>query len=162
MPGGFYDLLFEVSNENRYEIIVSLRKKAKRITDITREMDLTTPEARRHVSRLVEVGLIQRDIEGYYHLTPYGEIVLIQLKEFDFMSRHRNYLLSHVLTNIPPGFLKRRLQVTIDQGAYSIDLFNDWLKPGEEIWLLIPDDEDAVIRYRIDDEPAQFMVFYAW
>ena len=142
MSGGFHDLLFEVSNENRYEILVSLRKKAKRITDISREMDLTTPEARRHVSRLSEVGLIQRDVEGFYHLTPYGEIVLISLKEFDFMTRHRGYLISHILTKIPTGFLKRigelgessETENAMDFLLHSENLFKE---SKEYVWLLV-------------------------
>lgn len=142
MLGGFHDLLFEVSNENRYEILVSLRENGKRITDITREMDLTTPEARRHVSRLGEVGLIQRDVEGFYHLTPYGEIVLIQLREFDFMARHRDYLVSHVLTKIPTGFLKqigelgesRETENVMDFLLQTENLFKE---SKEYVWLLV-------------------------
>jgi len=105
--GGFHDFLFEVSNEIRYEILVSLSEKAKRITDITREMDLKTPEARRHVSRLSKVGLIRRNVEGFYHITPYGEGMLILLREFDFMTRHRDYFQSHTLTKLPTAFLKQ-------------------------------------------------------
>ena len=104
---GFHDFLFEVSNEKRYEILIALREKAKRITDIAREMELKTPEARRHVSRMSEVGLIQRNVEGFYSITPYGEGMLILLKEFDFMTRHRDYFQTHKLTTIPTRLLKQ-------------------------------------------------------
>ena len=68
----FHDLLFEVSNEYRHRILLLLQKKAMRITDMTKELNLTYPEIRRHISRLLKTGLIQRDVEGYYSLTPYG------------------------------------------------------------------------------------------
>jgi len=43
------------------------------------------------------------------------------------------------------GFLKRRIRVRLDCFGVSIDLFNDFVKPGEEIWFLIPKDEDATV-----------------
>jgi predicted transcriptional regulator len=138
----FHDLLFELSNENRYEILVFLRKKAMRISDITREVMLKTPEARRHISRLVEIGLIQRDIEGYYHLTHYGETVLISLNEFIFLSNHKDYLTSHNLNGIPTRFLKRiseidvskKVESVIDFLRFSESLFRE---SNEYVWLLV-------------------------
>ena len=44
MSQEFFDLLFEVSNENRYEILTTLQTKAMRTTDITNEMDITRPD----------------------------------------------------------------------------------------------------------------------
>jgi predicted transcriptional regulator len=81
-PEGFYDLLFEISNEDRHGILLLIQGKALRITDIAKEMGLNNPETRRHVSRLQEVGLIQRDVGGYYNLTPYGEASMLLVKEF--------------------------------------------------------------------------------
>jgi len=140
--GEFHDFLFEVSNEIRYGILVSIRDKAKRITDLTREMDLKTPEARRHVSRLSEVGLIQRNVEGFYHITPYGEGMLVLLGEFSFMTRHRDYFQSHTLTTIPTAFLKQ-----IGELGESIEVVNamdfirhtdNLLKESKEyVWLLV-------------------------
>jgi predicted transcriptional regulator len=140
--GGFHDFLFEMSNEIRYEILLSLREKAKRITDITREMDLKTPETRRHISRLREVGLIQRNVEGFYHITTYGEGMLILLKELDFMTRHKDYFQSHTLTNIPTIFLKqiselgesRRIKNPMDFLRHTENLLKE---SNEYVWLLV-------------------------
>jgi predicted transcriptional regulator len=142
MSGGFHDLLFEISNENRYEILVSLRQKAKRITEINREINLTTPEARRHISRLSEVGLIQRDVEGYYHLTPYGNGILILLKEFEFMTKHRDYLQSHTIEKIPTRFIKeigelnesKETENGLDFLLQTEKLFKE---SNEYVWLLV-------------------------
>ncbi|MDH5199468.1 MAG: winged helix-turn-helix domain-containing protein, partial [Candidatus Bathyarchaeota archaeon] len=59
----FHNLLFEVSNEYRHGILLLIQNKAMRITDITKELNLTYPEIRRHISRLQDTGLIQRDVE---------------------------------------------------------------------------------------------------
>ena len=103
----FYNLLFEISNEYRHGILLLLQKKALRLTDITKEMDLNNPEIRRHISRLRDVGLIQRDVEGFFHLTPFGELVLKQLKELEFTSQHREYFKFHSLANLPSNFISQ-------------------------------------------------------
>jgi predicted transcriptional regulator len=104
---GFYDLLFEVSNEYRYSILVLLREKPLRITDIAKQQHLTTQEISRHVSRLGEVGLTYKDINGFYHLSPYGEFVHLLLEEFQFVSKHREYFVNHSVTQLQPEFAKR-------------------------------------------------------
>jgi predicted transcriptional regulator len=104
---GFHDLLFEISNENRHGILILLQKKAMRITDIAKEIDLNNPEIRRHISRLRDVDLIQRNVEGFYHLTHFGELTLRQLRGLEFTSRHRKYLKSHSLRDLPSDFIRR-------------------------------------------------------
>jgi predicted transcriptional regulator len=140
--GGFHDLLFEMSNENRYGVLLILQKEAKRITDLTREMKLTTTEVRRHVSRLAEVDLIQRDIEGYYHLTSYGETSLLLFQEFIFLSSNSEYFKTHTLSNIPTGFVKQIgelgasmiLNDAMDFLRHTENLFKE---SKEYVWLLV-------------------------
>ena len=82
----FYNLLFEVSNEDRDRILFLLDQEKKRVSDLTRELNLTYPEIRRHISRLQKIGLIRRDPDGFYNLSPYGETCLTLFKEFEFIS----------------------------------------------------------------------------
>jgi len=140
--GEFHDLLFEMSNENRYGVLLILQKEAKRITELTREMKLTTTEVRRHVSRLAKVGLIQRDVGGYYHLTPYGETSLLLLQEYIFLSSNSEYFKTHTLSNIPTEFLKQigELDASIHLNdamgflRYTENLFKD---SKEYVWLIV-------------------------
>lgn len=139
---GFHDLLFEVSNESRYEILVLLREKAMRITDISGELDLTSPETRRHVSRLGEVDLIQRDVEGFYHLTPYGEMALLLFQEFIFLSDNREYFKTHSTSKVPTGFVKKIGELSssvilgnaMDFLRYMENLFKE---SKEYVWMLV-------------------------
>lgn len=139
---GFHDLLFEVSNESRYEILVLLSEKPMRNTGISRELDLTSPETRRQVSRLGEVGLIQRDLEGFYHLTPYGEMSLILFQEIQFITGNRDYFQTHTTKKVPVKFVKRigelsestSLGNTIDFIRYMESLFKE---SNEYVWLLV-------------------------
>ena len=140
--GGFHDLLFEMSNEYRYRILLILRDQAKRITKLTRDMELTLTEVRRHVARLSQVGLIQKDTEGYYSLTEIGKIVLIEIQEFDFLSRHKAYLNSHKIQGFPTEFIKRFGD--LNEG-YHVGNVLDFIRQTESIiteaqeyvWLLV-------------------------
>jgi parallel beta-helix repeat protein len=139
---GFYDLLFELSNEHRHLILLLLKKKAMRITDIAKEMELNNPEIRRHISRLRDIGLIQRDVEGYYHLTPYGETSLILFQEFEFLSSNSEYFMNHSLSGIPTRFVKQIGELHDSNSlATAMDFFRhteNLLKDSEKyVWFLV-------------------------
>ncbi|MCK5671556.1 winged helix-turn-helix transcriptional regulator, partial [Candidatus Bathyarchaeota archaeon] len=52
----FYDLMFEVSNEERVRILRVIEKKRTSFSGIARELDITTQEVSRHFNRLMEAG----------------------------------------------------------------------------------------------------------
>lgn len=97
-------LLFELSNEDRLKILRKLEKKSMNVTGLSRELNLTTQEASRHISRLVGTGLTQKDTEGYHHITHYGNLILEQLEGLAFLTQHREYFSAHSLVNLPPDF----------------------------------------------------------
>jgi len=143
----FYDLFFELSNEHRHGILLLLQEKAMRITDISNEMGLNNPEIRRHISRLRDVRLIQRDVDGFYHLTPFGEVVLRQLRELEFTSRHREYLTSHSLANLPLDFIRR--MGDLGESTLTADIM-DFLYKIEAV---IRESEDYV-WFNVDQYPV--------
>jgi predicted transcriptional regulator len=138
----FYDLLFEVSNEYRHGILILLEGRAMRITDIAKETGLNNPEIRRHISRLRDVGLIQRDVEGLYHLTPYGETSLLLFREFEFLSSNSEYFKTHSLSGIPTSSVK---QIGELRGSTSLENAMDFFRHAENlfkesrdsVWLLV-------------------------
>jgi len=138
----FHDLLFEVSNEYRHWILLLLQKKAMRITDMTKELNLTYPEIRRHISRLLDTGLIQRDVEGHYSLTPYGETSLLLFQELKFLSSNSEYFKTHSLSGIPTRFVKQIGELgEIINLANAMDFFrrteNLFKESREYVWLLV-------------------------
>jgi len=140
--GGFHDLLFEMSNEYRYGILLILRDQAKRLTELTRDVGLTLTEVRRHVARLSQVGLIQKDTEGHYHLTEIGKIVLIEIQEFDFVARNKEYLNSHTLQGLPTEFIKRLGDLCEGRHVGSVVEFirqtdSTITEAQEYVWLLV-------------------------
>jgi beta-lactam-binding protein with PASTA domain len=59
------------------------------------------------------------------------------------------------------GFLKRHIRVRLNSFGISADLFDNFMKPGEEIWLLIPRKNDATVFLYEDGELIKTLVYDA-
>ncbi len=59
---------------------------------------------------------------------------------------------------IENGFFKRHIRVCLTGLEFSNDLLDEFVKPGEEIWLLIPGDNNAIIEVFEDDELVESRV----
>jgi beta-lactam-binding protein with PASTA domain len=59
------------------------------------------------------------------------------------------------------GFLKRHVRVRLNSFGVSIDLFDNFMKPGEEIWLLIPRKNEATVFLYEDGELLKTLVYDA-
>ena len=113
-----------------------------RITDIAREQGLHHPEIRRHISRLRDIGLIIRDFDGYYHLTPYGETSIFFFKDLEFLSENSEYFETHSLQGIPVRFVRH---IGGLEGCHfvhnAIDFFrsieNLFREANEYVWILV-------------------------
>ncbi len=101
------DLLFEISSEDRLRILVQLEKEELTITNLARKLSMSTQETSRHIPWLLEVGLTHKGADGLHSLTPYGELTLKQIEGLEFMSRHKGYFKTHILTSLPPKFVNR-------------------------------------------------------
>jgi predicted transcriptional regulator len=141
-PEGFYDLLFEFSNEDRHRILLQLNVEATNLTNLARTLGLSFPETSRHVLRLSDMGLIHKDVKGSYHLTPYGEASLLLFHEFIFLSTNREYFRTHTLSKIPTGFVKKigelgastDLKNAMDFFRFTENLFKE---SREYVWLIV-------------------------
>jgi predicted transcriptional regulator len=101
------DLFFEFSNEDRLKILYKLNEAPLTVTNVSKELDITTQEASRHISRLSDIGLTYKDPDGLHHLTPMGELSLHQLKGFRFISENRDYFRSHSVGGLPYEYISR-------------------------------------------------------
>jgi len=43
------------------------------------------------------------------------------------------------------GFLNRRIRISLNSAGFTNDIFDDFVKAGEEIWLMIPRDKEATL-----------------
>jgi len=68
-------------------------------------------------------------------------------------------LLQHRVKN---GFLKKRIRVELESVDSAADIFDDYIKPGEEIWVLVPRDQDTRAFIFEDDNLVEILVYEAW
>src|SRR4030066_1779459 len=99
------NLLFELSNVDRLNILTVLKKKPMKLSHVSKRFGFTVPETARNVSRLQEANLIAKNVNGAFHLTPIGEEALQLLQGFKFLSKHKKYFTTHTLNPLPPEFI---------------------------------------------------------
>ena len=68
-------------------------------------------------------------------------------------------LLQHDIKN---GFLKRKVRIELEHKDRTAEIFDDYVKPGEQIWILVPRDQDAAVFIFEDDELVKTHLYEAW
>lgn len=96
-----HELMFELSHPGRLEALRILSKSPHRLTDISKALGLTSAEISRHLGRLSKAQLILKDGEGRYSATPFGDIVLQELSNLTFVTKHNQYFSTHDFSVIP-------------------------------------------------------------
>jgi len=99
--------MFELANEDRLRILVRLKEKPMRLTQVSEKLQLNMQETSRHLSRLSDAGLIFKNTEGLYSVRPFGGEILSLMHGFEFLSKYRDYFNDHDLSDLPLGFRNR-------------------------------------------------------
>lgn len=128
-------------------------------------MDLVLGEIKTHFhkGKLLNTVVAQEFLSGY-HVTQ-GSTVNLVINRKSVQKGH-NYsnesqgagLFRYRLKD---GFLKRHIRVRLKSFGFSADLFDGFMKPGEEIWLLIPRKNDATVFLYEDGELIKTLVYDA-
>lgn len=98
---------FELASEQRLAIIFRLNEKKAKISQLAKDLDITMQEAHRNVNRLQQAGLIEKDPEGVFSLTTFGNTIIKQIPTFTYLSKHKEYFSEHVLGELPIKFIMR-------------------------------------------------------
>ncbi len=151
----FYDMLFEMSNDIRHNIMLLLIQKPDRMTNIANVLDLTSPEVSRHLARLSENRLIEKDASNFYHVTNFGEYLLNSLIDLEFISKHREHFIKHSAVNIPIRFQKRMSEISDFKLKSNLMEFlsfiNSKIRESEEyVWLYIDQYPTIALESMID------------
>ena len=99
--------LFELSSEQRLEILFRLHKGNSTISVIAKELGSSMPEVFRNFDRLVKADLIEKNTDGSYHLTLYGETMYTQIPSIVFVSHKNKYFKKHQFGDLPKKFIQR-------------------------------------------------------
>lgn len=98
---------FELASEQRLAIIFRLNEKSAKISQLAKDLDITMQEAHRNVSRLQDAGLIEKDPDGIFSLTTFGNTITKQIPTFNYLSKHKEYFSEHILGELPIKFIMR-------------------------------------------------------
>lgn len=75
--------------------------------EIARRLDVTATEAFRQLQRLSDAMLVQRQPEGTFAITEYGQLVLQLSSSIEFVFKHKNYFSTHNVWRLPYQFVNR-------------------------------------------------------
>ena len=75
---------------------------------------------------------------------------------------HRPLYGSLLQYRIKSGFLKKHIRMELENLKTITDLFDDYMKPGQVIWVLVPRDQDATVFIYEDDELVDARIYKAW
>jgi predicted transcriptional regulator len=100
----FNNLLFELSSNDRLDILSLLKATPLKLSHISSKLDFTVQATSRNITRLSDSKLIIKDVDGTFRLTPYGDEVFNLLSGFRFLFKNRNYFTNHRLTELPERF----------------------------------------------------------
>jgi predicted transcriptional regulator len=103
------ELLFVLASTDRLQVLFCLKEeKEYRLGDIAQRLDSSIQEASKHVARLREQNLVEKDpSNGYYALTTLGKLVIKLLPSIEFLSQNKEYLLTHNISSLPEEFIER-------------------------------------------------------
>ncbi|TFG73922.1 MAG: ArsR family transcriptional regulator, partial [Thermodesulfobacteriales bacterium] len=106
-PPELSDLFFELSNEDRLDIIKLIDKNPKKLSLISKELDLPVQEISRQLNRLVKVKLVTKNGDGAYQVTLMGLNLLGLLPGYQFLAEHFDYFNNYSLLTLPRNFKGR-------------------------------------------------------
>ena len=107
------DLLFEFSSTERMNIMLSLQEERLKLSHVSNKLNMTVTEASRHLQRLSDIQLIEKDVGGTFGPTPYGELAIKLLSSLDFISKNRQYFLEHDVSILPDELISRINEISL-------------------------------------------------
>jgi predicted transcriptional regulator len=101
------ELLFVVASVDRLTLLHTIGKERLRLTQLASKLSASTQETSRHLIRLQDAKIIGKESDGCFTLTPLGKSLLILLPAMKFLTRHKEYFLSHDISSLPSEFVER-------------------------------------------------------
>jgi serine/threonine-protein kinase len=78
------------------------------------------------------------------------------------INRHTSLYGSLLQLRVENGFLKKRVRLEWASEDSTMDIFDDYINPGTEIWILVPRDQDAWAYIFEDDKLVKTLKYEAW
>ena len=75
---------------------------------------------------------------------------------------HRPLYGSLLQHNMNSGFLKKRVVIELEHKNRTAEIFDAYVKPGEQLWIMVPRDRDGAIFIFEDDQLVKTHLYEAW
>jgi DNA-binding transcriptional ArsR family regulator len=100
-------LLTEIANPNRIEILQILAKSPNTFTELTKILDISSSEISRHLNRLTDQKIIEKQHPSrYFQLTSLGQLIIQLISPLNFILKHVDYFENHIFTDLPIDLIK--------------------------------------------------------
>lgn len=101
------DAFSELASPIRLDIISFLNTKNQKISKLAQKMNTSIQAIQRHVDRLTEAGLVEKNSDGIFSLTTIGKASLEQVPAFHFLATYQEYFKEHSFGDLSPKFIHR-------------------------------------------------------
>lgn len=100
------DLIDAIFHPKRLEILLATSIIPESFTNLTNKLDISSSEASRHLSILVEHKLLQKsEISKKYEISSFGKTITSLFQPFSLILKNASFFQTHTLESIPPHLL---------------------------------------------------------
>jgi len=100
-------VLFELSSNRRANILFNIKQENLKMQQISKTLDMTVTETFRHLQRLSDAKLVEKQVDGTYAITSLGRLATDFLISFNFLLDNTDYFLGHDVYCLPYEFINR-------------------------------------------------------
>jgi predicted transcriptional regulator len=92
---------------DRLRLLSEIAIEKRRLSQLTTKLSATPQETSKHLMRLRDAKLVEKDSDAFFGLTAFGKIILNLLPSIRFLTQNREYFLSHDISSLPLEFIER-------------------------------------------------------
>ncbi len=111
------ELLFILASVDRLTLLSETAIGKRRLSQLTAKLSATPPETSKHLMRLRDANLIEKDSDGFFSLTAFGKMIVNLLPSIKFLAQNREYFLLHDISSFPLEFIERLGE--LQEGQYG-------------------------------------------
>ena len=135
------ELLFILGSIDRLTLLSEIAIQNRRLSQLTTALSATPQETSKHLTRLRDAKLIEKDSDGLFSLTAFGKIIANLLPSIRFVTENREYFLSHDISSLPLKFIERLGELQESQygekvGAILVHLQQVVQDAEDYIWMM--------------------------
>ena len=135
------ELLFILASIDRLTLLSEIAFEKRRLSQLTSKLSATPQETSKHLTRLRNAKLVDKDSDGFFGLTAFGKIIVNLLPSIRFVTENREYFLSHDTSSLPLEFIERLGELQgneygVNVGAILVHLQQVVQDAEEYIWLM--------------------------